>query len=514
MHDNTLRIAGISFGTRRSEVQILSPRLQNSLQDSGLRKGANQSGKSKMPALGSRKSLAGSRKSPGVPVLARKPKVGRPSNSSRLPTIRHFRAKNLAYVLLDGQRHYLGPWGSSHADAAYLKLVRKMAPTLKADQIPRGTHLGLPTRSERPTIEVTTVGHLMHAYRLWALEYYRKNDAPTHAALNVRRVAALVDELDEGGTPLIHADAAWLRSFRAKLCALGNLSRGTVNEYVSIIVRAFGFGAEHHFVRREQHLDLQSLPALRKGRPPAPGIAAPKDHRPIEPPSRSSVRRIRRHLGLDVRIMLDLQLLTGMRPNEVCGMRPCHLRRGPNANVLLYICPASHNKTDHVEDSHAKHIWLGPRCIKLLKMLWPKGEDEPFFSPARSEARRRELLAANRSTPHYPSHSKTARTGRRREAGILPQSLGEMYTASTYRKACVRAGERLLAADVAAGVRPAERFQPFTPYQIRHLRGTIIAEREGLKVARDVLGHKNIQTTLRYVKTRDARLARTAIKYA
>ncbi|MBC7834631.1 MAG: site-specific integrase, partial [Phycisphaerales bacterium] len=52
----------------------------------------------------------------------------------------------------------------------------------------------------------------------------------------------------------------------------------------------------------------------------------------------------------------------------------------------------------------------------------------------------------------------------------------------------------------------------WTPGQLRHNKATEVASKIKIEVARDLLGHTDIATTLRYVKVEDKRLIRAARK--
>src|SRR5205085_2809497 len=64
--------------------------------------------------------------------------------------------------------------------------------------------------------------------------------------------------------------------------------------------------------------------------------------------------------------MIELQLLTGMRPGEVCAIRTAYIDR--SGKLWLYK-PAEH-KTAY--RGHERTIYLGPRAQRVV---------EPFFNP-------------------------------------------------------------------------------------------------------------------------------------
>jgi integrase len=82
---------------------------------------------------------------------------------------------------------------------------------------------------------------------------------------------------------------------------------------------------------------LKALAGLKKGRTQA------RETRPVECVEDSVVEATLPHLPTIVADMVRLQRLTGMRPGEVCSLRPCDVNK--TDDVWLYI-PDEH-KTEH-----------------------------------------------------------------------------------------------------------------------------------------------------------------------
>lgn len=428
----------------------------------------------------------------------------------RLPKMRRWAPRNLAYITVGGTRHYLGTWGTAEADRRWALKVKELLGVAPERAAPGDVTLD-DLDTEGGAIFVSRVRELALAFGLWAREYYVKNGRMTNAARNVARVRALLRETvprgrrspaDEREVGL--ADAAWLREVRAELVRAhaDRLSRQTVNEYVRIVQRMFVFGADHTLLPRAVADDLLTVKPLKRGRPPAPGVAAARERRgqPFAP--RAWIRKVRRHLGPELRVMLDLQLVTGMRPSEVCAIRPRDLERTKDPSVMIYRVAPEADKTDHVEEARPRLVYLGPRALRLLAMVWPPAPDDYFFSPARAYAAHRLRLRAARATTLYPSHSDDARRARRRAGGIVPRLLGDRYTRDSYRRALHRACDRARAEDEAAGVPEHERVRRFGPYRLRHERAGLLADAAGVHVTSELLGHASIQTTQLYLQTR------------
>lgn len=91
--------------------------------------------------------------------------------------------------------------------------------------------------------------------------------------------------------------------------------------------------------------------------------------------------------------MVRLERLTGMRPVEVCMLRPCDLDRSKEAWIYR---PESH-KTEHY--SRERIIPIGPRAQKVLLRYLVRDSQECCFRPCDSEAKRRAEARKHRKTP-------------------------------------------------------------------------------------------------------------------
>jgi integrase len=98
---------------------------------------------------------------------------------------------------------------------------------------------------------------------------------------------------------------------------------------------------------------LQAVAGLRLGRCTA------RESKPIKPVPEAFIAVARPHMPPQVRAMVDLQLLTAMRPGETCLMRAIDLDM--TGRVWIYR-PESH-KTEH--HGHVRQISLGPEPRRL-----------------------------------------------------------------------------------------------------------------------------------------------------
>lgn len=409
-----------------------------------------------------------------------------PTADVRVPALRCRRAPGRlpkAYVWHDGRRFILGDWGSEAAAAAYRRFVAAIEPDPE------------PEPSLAEICEPIHVDLLGDAYIAHARETYRKRGSPTSTIWKIR---AALELLYRSGLGEIRADQAgpvWLKRFQSWLAdhPEQRWSRNTINEYVRIVVEMFRWGVSEQVVPPELPTSLDTVKSLRKNA--ARRGREHRDGKHVGDVDRAVLQQTRRRLPRRVRIMVNVQMLTGMRPSEVCCMRPRHitpLRSG----VWVFAVPFTANKTEHLEIS--RQVFLGPRCMRLLRMVWPASRDEPFFSPRKTQEDVRAARAAARKTPRYPSHDLRLRRKRRHGREELSSTAGEIYTPTGYRQVIERACRSVFGEDAQG--RPLKLW---TPNQLRHTRATVIANRVDLLAAKEVLGHRSIETTMRYVRVRD-----------
>src|SRR5436190_9396500 len=116
-------------------------------------------------------------------------------------------------------------------------------------------------------------------------------------------------------------------------------------------------------------------------------------------------------LSRQVKAMVELQLITAMRPGEVCAMRTCDI--DTTTKPWTYR-PAAH-KTEH--HGHERIIHLGPKAQAIVAPLLKPDTQAHIFSPAETEVERREAVRAKRKTPAHVGNAPGTNHSRPREAG-------------------------------------------------------------------------------------------------
>lgn len=353
-----------------------------------------------------------------------------------------------------------------------------------------------PPRAERRG--ALDVAELCGAYAGYCFGVYVKRGVPTNTARNAAKAGQLLVRSGLADCPLAAFGPLRLLAFQAWLVSDTSLdgrcqwSRRTINEYVRHIVRMFRWAGSRQLVDREGWQGLGSVDALRRGRPAGPGLPVPREGRPRDTVPVERVDAVLAVAPPMLAAMIRLQTLTGMRPNEMLHLTPAAIARTGDGGVWCYEVPPEANKTEHL--GIERRVYLGRRAMDLLGPWRPDDPADHFFDPRRAEDLRQASRRATRKSPRWPSHAAETRRARR---GQDPAALNGRYSPASYRRAIARLCTK-------AGV-PA-----WSPYQLRHNAATGIAERESIEVARLILGHRDIKTTMRYVKVGEHRLIASA----
>jgi integrase len=188
--------------------------------------------------------------------------------------------------------------------------------------------------------------------------------------------------------------------------------------------------------------------------------------------------------------MVEVQRLTGMRPGEVCLLRPCDIQM--SGRVWLF-APRRH-KTAH--RGKVRTVAIGPRAQKVLREFLTEDAEAYVFSPARAVAELHAERTKARETPRYRSHMARNKAKRTRRPRRAP---GERYTSMSYAHAVARACEK-------AGV------EQWRPNQLRHTFATRVRKSEGLEAAQVALGHARANVTEIYAERDRSRAVAVAAK--
>ncbi len=226
------------------------------------------------------------------------------------------------------------------------------------------------------------------------------------------------------------------------------------------------------------------------------GRSSARESKPVLPVADAVVDDTLPHLPVVVADMVRFQRLTGCRPGEVCGLRPCDLDR---SGEIWQYRPASH-KTEH--HGRARIIYIGPQAQQVLLPYLLRDAQVNCFSPAESEQKRREVQRARRKTRVQPSQWSRRRPRPKRAPGTA-------YTKDSYnwaiQRGIAKANRKRTKESAGSGVDPV-----LVPHwhanQLRHSKATEVRHQFGLEAAQVILGHAKADVTQVYAE-RDARLA-------
>jgi integrase len=405
----------------------------------------------------------------------------------RVPGLQHHKASGQAKVRLRGRDVYLGKWGSPEADAEYRRVVGEYLINGQA-----------PPPPTQPAAELS-VNELAAAFMRFAETHYVKNGRLTDEYACYKSALRPLKAL-YGLTPISQFGPVALKAVRQRMIESG-WTRRTINNSIIRLRHMFKWGVENELVSPLTLQALQAVQGLQAGRCAAP------DPDPVEPVSEAAVEATLAHLSPVVQAMIRLQLLTGMRPGEVCLLRPCDLTMQMDG-IWVYR-PASH-KTEHHDRERRIHI--GPEGQVVLRPFLDRPADAYCFSPQEADGWRRAQLRTKRKSKPTPSQMARKPTSNRR------RKPGERFTTASYRRAIERACE--MAFDMPDALRkPPELDKPerketepekqerlrlaaewrwqhcWNPNQLRHSRATIIREKFGVEAAQVVLGHSDSRVT-------------------
>jgi integrase len=290
----------------------------------------------------------------------------------------------------------------------------------------------------------------------WADTYYRRADgSPTREAVNCE-IALRPIRGEHGAKGIDDITYDDILAARESLIGQG-LTRPTINQRVGVWKRFFAWALENRKCQATTKAEVWAIGSLKRNRTPAP------EGRQVGPVRHADVKKTLPHLPGSLRAMVVLQELTGMRPGEVCAIRPADIEKKPGVWVYR---PAQH-KTAHRDN--VRVVVLGPRAQAVLSPHLAGKPDAPAFSPEASTAERGKIR------------------GKRRD--------GKSWTTSAYGQAIEYA--------ILRARREGATVADWTPNQLRHACGTRVRRRFGVGAARAVLGHTDgARITDRY--TRDA----------
>ncbi|QDU56202.1 type I restriction enzyme EcoKI subunit R [Aeoliella mucimassa] len=304
--------------------------------------------------------------------------------SPRLPKYCRQREKNRpdrAYVVVDGKRIQLGEHGSKDS-------YRRYAEALESD--PESPAVELPIVA----VSDPTMVRLMAEYLKFAITRYGGNK--TSEVTHLRGLMKLLrkryaDDLAKDFGPKAY------KLVRLDMIA-ANWSRTYIRDQCGRLKRMIAYGVEEELLPGDAKHRLDAVGPLRRGEH---GVReTPK----VKPVSVADLQATIKELTPVRADMVNLLLLTGMRPGELCQIDKEFIDMA--GDVWLYRPPT--HKTQHKDKSRV--IPIGPKAQKLLT---PYLFRSPCFPWTRDSLRKSIRRAAKRAkVPHWRSADAPTRRPR------------------------------------------------------------------------------------------------------
>ena len=364
----------------------------------------------------------------------------------RIPKLCLDRYDNRAYARYPKtkRKQYFGTYGSPEAEAKYrdwLKLV------LTGYVPPSGAKMHVIDLVDR---------YLAHCEAEWGRESTEFN--LIFQACDRLLTIAANKPITELGPLLLKAycDRMLTETYQKGKSPAKAYSSTYLSKCVSRIKRMVHWGAQQEIVPPEVYEKVKLFEIPRSTRKQA------RETAPVQPVPWTVVRATLAHLHSPIDTMVQVQFWCGMRPQDVCNLRPEDIER--SGDVWMYE-PHEHKNT---------HRGLG-----LMKAIPPS--IQRLLSPFLSVPRDQYLFRPDQAPIFQPTLNLRAR-----------------YTTSAYgyavRRACMRARDRYLLP-----------IPYWTPNQLRHGIATLIKEDQGHDAATAYLGHSTPDTTAIYAhRSREA----------
>lgn len=395
-----------------------------------------------------------------------------PRPKALVPSLR-FHISGSAICEIAGTTYYLGRHGSPESLARYAVLIREY----QANGLVVPSHItsaslqeltagfAVPVEKVDQSDEPIRVDHLVEAYRQHVVDRYASQPHEVH------RLCSICDDLkkNDGSKLANEYGPRALQSQRQRWVDAGNKSRPYINRLVAAVVRMYRWGVAQELCSNEAWQRLKSVEPLRQGYTEA------YDREPVLPVSLDVVRKTAKELSPIVRDMLQIQLMTAMRPQELCDLRLADIDR--TGDIWVYKPPRHKNKGK----GKSRSIPLIEDARKIIENYLNRPPTAPLFSPKESVAWFRAKQRIDRKTSVQPSQ-------RNRKKDAPAKEPGTKYTPTSYRQSIQRAAKR-------AGV------EPWHPYRVRHLALTTIRETLGIEAAQAVAGHSRVDMTTHYAKS-------------
>ena len=261
----------------------------------------------------------------------------------RTPKYRLHKGSGQALVQINGERIYLGKYGTEESKEKYR---RHVAEFLAGGIKPKADAQGSPRLAS--TIKVK---EMILAFWQRAKRRYVKNGQPTSEIHSFRTALRPVRHL-YGGEPVTSFGPLALVACRQKLIEAG-ICRKRINQHVGRIRSVFKWGVAREMVPETVWRALCAVEGLRMGEAP--------ETEPVKPVPEDRIVAIQPHVTPQVWAMMNLQLWSGCRPGEACVMRTIDIN---TQGAIWEYRPHSHKGQHHQKE---RVVYLGPHAQEVIR---------------------------------------------------------------------------------------------------------------------------------------------------
>ncbi len=385
-----------------------------------------------------------------------------------IPGYRKHSAGKQAFVEWQGKRHYLGEYGTPESRAAYDKFIAQIMAE-KAERSARAVNGGAAAPVAYKTKHVV-IADFLKGYLDYAAGKYARSKPEFWSSRAIARI--WVGRC--GGRPTTEIMPQMLDALLADM-SQENWSRNHFNHQLSRLKRMIRWGVRRGLVPPDAWHFVSTINSIRAGEAVEGRVLAESEE--VRPVAWGDIRNLKRHVAPIVWSMINVQLLGGMRPGEMCQMRPCDIDMS-DPRVWLY-WPRQHKNKWRKKP---RVIGLGWRAQAFLRpYLEGTAPDEYIFTPKKRMLEDRKRRRENATTKRRPGYQFS-----------LPK-LNPYYSTNNYRMTLVRAIE-------IARKSGSQISEQWHPNRLRHTRATQVAKRRGEKTAALVLGDNLTTATKHYIK--------------
>ena len=396
----------------------------------------------------------------------------------QLPAYRLHKPSGQAVVTLDGRDLYLGRYESAESKCAYQKTITEWI--ANGRRLPRDL-----TNHNQPI----TIAELIASYWRHAKAYYQKNGQPTSEQDWIRYAVKPLRQL-YGRTNAADFGPLSLKSV-VQLMVDSSVSRTVINGRMTRIKRLFKWAASNEIVPASTYHALQTVSGLRRGRTSA------AENEPVLPVPDEYVDAVKPFLSKQVKAMVEIQRIAGLRPGEVIVMRGIDM---DTAGRIWHYRPSDHKTAHH---GYQRVIELGPTAQNIIRPFLKRELDAYLFNPTEAETERRIKLRQGRKIPVQPSQRNRMKRRPKRQPKLR-------YSTASYRRAVARACDKAFPPpeNLSENEKNAwRREHRWHPNQLRHSYATQIRREHGLEAARILLGHRSMAVTEVYAEIDRAKVA-------